>query len=179
MAGDSIAIKYVNALADVAELSDLKEIEKGLADFVAAYDASSQLKQAIQNPAISLGDRLLVVEELVGRMSNSDKLKNLAKLLVVNDRVELASELLSELRLRIIQIEKSKAVEIVSARNLSASDRAEYEATLAKSVGRDCRITWVVDPSLLGGVQIKVGDSLLDRSVAGALDRAERELLMN
>jgi|688.fasta_scaffold878162_2 F-type H+-transporting ATPase subunit delta len=176
MAISSAALKYVNALTDVADLSELKAVAAGLSEFSVGYKSSLELRLAIQNPAIPLADRVELVAGLARSGSKSDKLVNLLKLLVDNSRIDLLEEILETLRLRIVQLENNKAVTVVSAREVPHAEKADFERAIAKQLGAVCQVAWKVDSSLIGGVQVKVGDTLLDRSVAGAIDRAEREL---
>lgn len=177
MSISSVALKYVNALTDVADLAELKSVENGLSAFSKAYQSSSELRLSIQNPAIALADRIALVAAVAERSSSSEKLSNLLMILVQNDRVELADQILETLRIRILELEKSRSVTVVSAREVPQGERGEFERSLSKQLGGACQVAWKVNSALIGGVQVKLGDSLLDRSVAGAIERAERELL--
>lgn len=177
MSTSSVALKYVNALMDVSDLDEMKAVAAGLIDFNAGYKASEELRLAIQNPAISFADRISLVGTLAARASKSEKLVNLLKLLVDNSRIDLVEEILETLRVRIVELEKNRAVTVLSAREVPQSERADFERAIAKQLGAVCQVAWKVDATLIGGVQVKVGDTLLDRSVIGAIERAERELL--
>lgn len=62
------------------------------------------------------------------------------------------------------------------ARELSDADRDRLAAALGRQYGRDVRLRIVVDPDLVGGLRIEIGDDVIDGSVSGRLDDARRKL---
>jgi F-type H+-transporting ATPase subunit delta len=68
-------------------------------------------------------------------------------------------------------------VTVVSARPLTAAQRAEIEARLQRKLGREIQMRETVNPALLGGLQIRVGDLVYDYSVETQLQRLHRRLL--
>jgi len=74
-------------------------------------------------------------------------------------------------RLR-LEMEKSYAV-VESAKPLTESERAEIEQSLAKKYGPATRADYVVNPELVGGVVIRVGDDVLDGSIRTRLQKLE------
>ena len=66
--------------------------------------------------------------------------------------------------------------EIASAGEMNEAERAALAAELGKLTGKRIRMTFAVDPSLIGGVVAKVGSTLYDGSVRGSLESLERRL---
>ncbi|MDQ2908364.1 MAG: ATP synthase F1 subunit delta [Candidatus Eremiobacteraeota bacterium] len=67
-------------------------------------------------------------------------------------------------------------LEIVSARELAPQERDAIVSRLSRTYGKAFQVTVRVDPSLLGGVRVTLGDRRIDGSLAGRLDDIAREL---
>jgi F-type H+-transporting ATPase subunit delta len=76
---------------------------------------------------------------------------------------------------RLVRLEEARrAVTVESAVSLDANERQKVEAGLAKDYGSNLTIEYKINPELLGGLRIKVGDDVLDGSVQGRLDRLSK-----
>lgn len=62
------------------------------------------------------------------------------------------------------------------ARELTAEQRTRLQAALSRQVGREVAMQVIVDPDILGGVHIELGDEVIEGTVAGRLDRARRDI---
>jgi F-type H+-transporting ATPase subunit delta len=69
-------------------------------------------------------------------------------------------------------------VEVSSARPLSPQEKREVEARVERMSGKKIRATYVSNPQLLGGVVVRVGDTIYDGSVRGQLEKMRLELSM-
>jgi F-type H+-transporting ATPase subunit delta len=62
------------------------------------------------------------------------------------------------------------------ARELSDADRLRLQTSLAAQYGRDVHLNVVVDPEVLGGIRVEIGDDVIDGTVASRLHDARRKL---
>ncbi len=105
-----------------------------------------------------------------------EKAQNFVRVLGENDRFEVLPEICQEfIRLRDDYL-KVKAVEIVSARPLSAEDEKAIVAKLEKKYQATVSLTRTIDPSIMGGVIIRIGDEVIDGSVKTNLGRLSSTL---
>ena len=63
-----------------------------------------------------------------------------------------------------------------AADELSESDRTRLSETLGRQYNRSVRLRVVVDPDLVGGLRVEIGDDVIDGTVSGRLDDARRKL---
>ena len=76
---------------------------------------------------------------------------------------------------RLVRLEEARrAVTVESAVALDAAERQKVEAGLLKDHGSNLTVEYKINPELLGGLRIKVGDDVLDGSVQGRLDRLSK-----
>ena len=79
--------------------------------------------------------------------------------------------------LRLAAQERSRAIAVVTvARPLTAEQTDRLRAALSKQVGREVSLQVTVDPAVIGGVRVQLGDEVIEGTVAGRLDAAERQL---
>lgn len=146
--------------------SDLRDIASVLAESGAAA--------VLANGRVALDRRLAMVD----RMLDVQPLAlNLARLLVSKGRSAEAGAV-SEAFDRMADADEGvELAEITTAVSLSADEVSAIERRVGASLGKTVKATASVDPSLLGGVVIRVGDKLIDGSVRTRLKQLRRELV--
>jgi F-type H+-transporting ATPase subunit delta len=97
--------------------------------------------------------------------------KNFLSTLIENGRVELLPEIGAQFAELKNAHEGAADAHIESAFEMSAQQVAALVATLEKKFGRKLNPTVTVDPSLIGGVRVVVGDEVLDTSVRAKLQQ--------
>ena len=85
---------------------------------------------------------------------------------------------LSEVFARFVrEYKKSLLLEVTLAQPANDGAIAELQQKLSSSLGGEVKMTVTTDPSLIGGLTVRLGDSFLDRSVAGTLQRVAAQLV--
>lgn len=141
-------------------------------------------QQAFDQLSKVLADAELAALLADGNKSGADKAAALAKLLPADFPAEIAnlikvmadagdSTLVADVAGRIAQIASGRSqslkAEITSAIELSDSEMDELRKRLTAEYGAGLTISFAVDPSLMGGLRVRVGDRLIDNSVATRL----------
>lgn len=173
MASDEAARRYAQAAFDIAVSDDTVDQWRSELDDIAAVLAESELARTFSDDRIPLDDRYALIDRV---LDVSPKAANLAKLLVQKGR-SLGARFVERSFNRMADERENRVdVEIASAIELSPDHIANIESSLAESLGKNIRATVRVDPSLVGGVVIRVGDKLIDGSVRTRLRRLQRQL---
>lgn len=173
MADLAAAKRYAQAAFDIAKDDGaMARWRSELAD-IASVLTDSEMAPVLANAKLPLEQRL----EMVSRtLDISPKALNLAKLLVQKGRSHDARAVLNAFNRMADDDEGIAHAEVTTAVELSQGQLAEITARLSTSLGKDVRTTAVVDPGIVGGVVVKVGDRLVDGSVKSRLKRLRREL---
>ncbi len=168
------AKRYAKALYEIAaQEGRTLEVENELSALAASFKAGDEVERFIASPNISTETKWeLISRAIEGKLSKP--VISLMKLLVERDRTELLPELLEGY----IQI-SGEALGIANATvyttyPLSDAEKQQVEAEFGQLVNKKIRIDNVIDSSLLGGMKVRIGDTLYDGSLSGKLERLEK-----
>ncbi len=170
----TIARPYAEALFRVAQGGNLQAWSQTVAD-MAAVAALAEVKELASNPRLTdaqIADTFLAALN----SSVSPEAKNLVAALVENGRLALLPEIAEQFKLLVNQQQGSADAEITSAFPMEAPQVADLVSALEKKFGRKLNPSVNVDPSLIGGVRVVVGDEVLDTSVRAKLQQMQSVL---
>jgi F-type H+-transporting ATPase subunit delta len=171
----STARRYAEAALALAER------DGSLGDWVAALETASarlgdaQVMRVLADPAVPFDDRRRVGEAILGGAVTGAP-RNLVLLLVRRGRIELLPTVAAELRRIWEQREGIVRAVVTSAAPLSQAERDAVRDRLATLTGDRVEMELQVDPALLGGIQVRIGDRLIDGSVRGRLEQLRTRL---
>ncbi|UPK43513.1 MULTISPECIES: F0F1 ATP synthase subunit delta [Paenibacillus] len=175
MSRDTIVAKrYAKALFEVAlGQKQVLEVEQELRTVVTAITGDAEIGKFIESPNISEEAKQNVLRTSLDGKVSEPVLKTVL-LLIERGRVELLEALLNDY----VKIE-GESLGIADARVYStyALNDEEQEAVAREFGGRvnkKIRIENIVDPTLLGGLKVAIGDTIYDGSLAGKLERLEQ-----
>ncbi len=171
---ESLAAFIVFAAADAA--GELDRVENEIFAFGHAVDANAELQMALTNPAFSSELKAGVVRDVLGGRvaKGSALLLEHAGANLRGRRVDVALKNLSDiaagLRNRIV-------AEVRVAISLTSEQVSRLQNVLARIAGQQVSLNVVIDPSVVGGVSVRLGDDVIDGSVSTRLEQARRTLV--
>ena len=167
--------RYAEAAFQIAERDGTVEEWLRELDTAAEVLSDDAVVRVLANPAIPLRDRTQVIERILGdRVSRGTV--NLIGLLLQRGRIERLPEVAREYRR--LHDRRAGIVEAVvtSALPLDDGEVAALRERLATTTDARIEMSMQVDPSILGGVVVRLGDRLIDGSVRGRLERLRSRL---
>jgi F-type H+-transporting ATPase subunit delta len=165
----TVARPYAEALFRVAQNGDMNAWSS-LVSELAQIGANADLQAFAQNPNVKQDQLADTIASLVKSPLNAEA-KNFISMLAENGRVMLLPQIGAQFNELKNAQQGAADAHIFSAFELSAEQLAQLTATLEKKFGRKLNPTVTVDPSLIGGVRVVVGDEVLDTSVRAKLQR--------
>jgi F-type H+-transporting ATPase subunit delta len=173
----SASLQYANAMADIALAQGAAEpAAKQLRDFGAAYEQSAELRTFLASPAVGVEDKHAVIEKISARLGASKIIRNFLFVIADNRRTHLIPDVIAAFHEVIRQREGVAEAEISSAVELSAKQKKEMAATLAKLTGKEIETKYVLDLALLGGAVVRIGDTIYDGSLRSRLNEMRARL---
>ena len=173
----SASLQYANAMADIALAQGAAETAaKQLQQFGAAYAESLELRTFLASPAVSITAKHEVLEKIVARLGASKIIRNFLFVLTDHRRTQLIPEVIATFH-EVIRQRQGIAEAIVSSPiELSAAQKKEMAATLARLTGKKIEAKYTLDPALLGGAVVRIGDTIYDGSLRSRLNEMRARL---
>jgi F-type H+-transporting ATPase subunit delta len=173
----SASLQYANAMADIALAQGAAEpAGKQLQQFGAAYAESAELRTSLASPAVSIEAKHGVIEKLAARLGASKIIRNFLFLLTDHRRTHLIPEVIAAFHEVIRQRQGVAEAEVSSAVELSAAQKKEMAATLTRLTGKKIEAKYALDPALLGGAVVRIGDTIYDGSLRSRLNEMRKWL---
>ncbi len=173
----SASLRYANAMADIALAQGAAEpAAKQLHEFGAAYAQSAELRTFLASPAVSTEAKHAVIEKIVARLGASKIIRNFLLVIADHRRTQLIPEVIAAFH-EVIRQRQGVAEAVVStAVEVSAAQKKEMAATLARLTGRKIEAKYALDPALLGGAVVRIGDTIYDGSLRSRLNEMRARL---
>ncbi|GIU94885.1 MAG: ATP synthase subunit delta [Gaiellaceae bacterium] len=166
---------YAKALFEAArEQGTVDRIAEEVSSLARALDDVPALDRFLRNPEVDAPEKAAVLGEIA---SDADELtRNFLRLLVEKGRAGELREVAAELQALVARAENRLTVELETAQELSEEEARAIVERIERATGRTVEATRSVDPSLIGGVVLRIGSFRADGSVRGRLERLRHEL---
>ncbi len=159
-----------------AEAGDrIETVEEEVFRFGRAIDANPPLQMALTDPANSAQQKAAIVGSLLAGRTAAETPILLGHLVAhlrgrrVQDAVTALSELAAARHGRVV-------AEVRSAIALTADQGRRLAVAVAALQGRQVEVNVIVDPHVIGGIEVRVGDEVIDGTIAGRLEQARRRV---
>ncbi|MBB4657757.1 F0F1 ATP synthase subunit delta [Parvularcula dongshanensis] len=173
----AVAERYAGAFFDLAREQDaIAPLEEDMKGLRAAMSSSEDLRRLALSPVFESEDKTRGMTAVLDRMGAHALTRNLVLLLIRNGRLFAMDGVARAFLERAAAARGEVAAEAVSAHPLSEEQEAALRAEIGRAVGKDVNLTTQVDPSLLGGLIVKVGSRMMDNSLKTKLNRLHARL---
>lgn len=161
-----VADRYAGALFELCTTAaKIKATEKDLNALDASLGDSEDLTRLIKSPVFSTDDQVRAIDALLAKAKISDMTANFIRVVARNRRLFVLPAIISSFRRMAADARGEVAGDVTSAVKLTAAQRKELQAALKAKVGKDVALNEIVDPSILGGLIVKVGSQMIDTSI--------------
>jgi F-type H+-transporting ATPase subunit delta len=171
------AQRYAAALADVAlERKSSDVVKRDFSAFVEAFYASTDLRNALESPAVNGDAKRSVIEKIAANMGMNDAARNFVLTIVEHRRTHLLREIEKAFEAELNARLGIAEAEVSSARELGGPEKQKLTEALERRTGKKIEARFVEDKSLLGGAVVRVGSTIYDGSVREQLNRLREQL---
>jgi F-type H+-transporting ATPase subunit delta len=172
---EEIAAVYARSLFEVAqEQSKLDPIRDQLGEFADALNDTRELQVFFFSPYFSTAEK---VDGLDRTVSDADPVVvNFLKLLIENHRMPVIFRVRREFDRLWQEENKLLPVQVTSAVELDPSTVSQIGDRIAEQTGRKVELSAIVDPDVLGGLVVRVGNSILDASIRNRLEQLRKQV---
>jgi F-type H+-transporting ATPase subunit delta len=166
-----LAGRYANALFELAR--DQKAIDAVSADLASlrrALETSSDLTRLVRSPVFSAADHGRALKAILDKMGANALTTKFVLLLAQKRRLFVLTQIIAAYERLVARSRGETEAEVTAARALSDGEITELKAALKSKLGKEPRLHTKIDPTLLGGLVVKVGSRMIDSSLRTKLD---------
>lgn len=161
---------YAAGLFELAQAEgELSKVEREFYTIARSFATSPELRDSLIDPKIPLERKQGIIDDLVGGRASGVTV-NLLNLVVGQGRASDIPAIAERLAGRAAASVGKQVAEVRSAIQLDDATVKRLAAALAKATGHEVEVRTVVDPSVLGGIVARVGDTVIDGTVKRRLE---------
>jgi F-type H+-transporting ATPase subunit delta len=172
------ALEHLSEIATVRSAAgEAGRLADELFAFAQVVQGNPDLRDALSDPARSTEDKAALVDDLLGGKALPATVTLAKQALAGTYRT--VSVALGEYQKVAAAVQEEGVATVRVAKPLSESETQRLGAALQRAYGRTVHLNVLVDPEVLGGIKVEIGDDVIDGTIASRLDDARRDLLGN
>lgn len=174
MIGERAAIRYAKAILEVANSKNAaKEVSNDMNLITSTVTNNEELNAFIQNPTISVEIKQNALLEVFSTINPVTK--NLFQLLFVNKRFEILEAIATKYNHLFDEMNGIETAKVITAIPMDATLEAKIMEKIATFSNKKITIENTVNPDIIGGFILRIGDQQYNASVANRLQELKRE----
>jgi F-type H+-transporting ATPase subunit delta len=161
-----IARPYASALFDLAQgENQLAQVETGLSDISRLIGESDDFSRYLRSPVISGDVKASALDAILSKAKVNPLVANFLRLVARNGRLFALDAIIAVFRELAAAARGEATADVTSAAPLTDAQAKSLAETLKAKLGKTVTLNQFVDPSLIGGLQVKVGSQMIDSSL--------------
>jgi F-type H+-transporting ATPase subunit delta len=166
-----LAKRYAHALLDLAQDAGVVDVVSAdLASLRRATEASPDLRRLVRFPVFSAQDQAKALKAILDKMGANPLTIKFVLLLAQKRRLRVLGQITGAYEHLVATSRGETEAEVTAARTLSDAEITELKSVLKSRLGKEPRLHTKVDPTLLGGLVVKIGSRMIDSSLRTKLD---------
>ena len=167
---------YAQGIFEIAQAEgSLEKVENELFQFSQLFQDNEQLREKLTDQSLPVEKRQAIVEDLLGQKATPLTV-NLISFIVGAGRARELPEIVNRLVQRAAAARQREVAEVRSAIMLDEEQQRRLIEALEKATGKKIELKVIQDPSVLGGVVARVGDTVIDGTVRRRLEQLRESL---
>jgi len=167
---------YAAGIFEIARSEgSIEKVENELFQFSQVFEGNEQLREKLTDQSLPVEKRQAIVEDLLDQKASSLTV-SLISFLVGAGRARELPEIVNRLVERAAAERQREVAEVRTAIMLDEEQRRRLTAALEKATGKQIELKVIQDPSVLGGVIARIGDTVIDGTVRCRLDQLRESL---
>ncbi|WP_462324429.1 ATP synthase F1 subunit delta [Desulfoplanes sp.] len=173
MSGNIAARRYARALFAIGQENGEAELKKygdDLLQIAEALEGAPELMKFFRNPVFTIAEKKGVVAKVLAKTKPCKVVKNFSFLLADKNRLDCLPEIQAYFSVILDEVQGIVRGNLITAIDLTEPLKKKVKEQLEKQSGKNIVLEYGVDPDILGGLKLKVGDKVLDASIRAQLD---------
>lgn len=173
MTGDIIAKRYAQALFDLGKEQSLHEVElyyTVLSQIENLLKTSNELNYFLHAPIFTIYEKQNVLLKLLELIDATQPIKNFCLLLAEKERLPLLTQIINSFKVLLDNARNIVHGQLITAITLDEKKQSELLISLEKQTNRKLELLFQVNPDILGGIVLHIGDKVFDASLRTQLE---------
>jgi F-type H+-transporting ATPase subunit delta len=163
--------RYATALFELArDENSIDAVKADLDRFAAMLDESADLKRLVRSPVFAAEAQLKALSAVLEKAEITGVSANFLKVLAANRRLFAVSEVIRAFNALVAKFKGEATADVTVAETLSDKNLEALKAALKSVTGKDVTLNMKVDPSIIGGLVLKLGSRMVDSSLRTKLN---------
>ncbi len=168
----AVSKKYAKALLSVGqEDGNYEKYATELQEFSQFYFKNEELRKVVINPVYAMEERKGVLDKVLDQAGSSDIIRNFLTVLLQKKRIEYVDRIAEQYRNLADEASNIARATVVTSGKLKEESMSRIKRTLEDRTSKKIKIHVEEDSSIIGGIIIKVGNTILDGSIKGQLEK--------
>ncbi len=177
MSASQVAKRYAKGwLSAAKDKQSLDSVAGDTKALLAMIASSAELRAFIASPLASQANQTKFMDAIGKAAKFNDMTLSLVQLLIKNRRLPALPHVLAAAKAMFDESSGVSTAQVTSATPLDEKKVADIRTILSKKLGHDVAIETKIDPTIIGGMVVRVGSTMIDDSVKTKLDRMARRL---
>jgi len=173
---DDRIVGYANGILELARAEgEVELVENELFDIAQALDKSAELRSSLTDPQLPIERKQAVIEELLGGRATPLTV-GLIQFIISQGRISELPDIARAVAERAAETRSKALAEVRSAVPLDDKTVERLAAALSKATGKKVEVKVIVDESVIGGIVARIGDTVIDGSIARRMDSLRQAL---
>ena len=169
---------YSQALFELAsEKNSINNIEVQVSAILGLIDKSKDFKDLIKDPTNKIEDQLKAINQISNQFKFNELLKKFLGFLISKRRFFYVEKILNDFLFICLNSRGEIQAELSTAKNLNENEINNIKSELSSTFGSNIKLKQKYDPSLIGGLIIKVGSTMIDTSIKNKLQQIEKKMI--
>jgi F-type H+-transporting ATPase subunit delta len=173
---DDRVVGYANGILELARAEgEAERVENELFDIAQTLDKSAELRSSLTDPQLPIERKQAVIDELLGGRASSLTV-GLIQFIVSQGRISELPDMARAVAERAAETRSKALAEVRSAIPLDANTVDRLAEALSKATGKNVEVKVIVDEAVIGGIVARIGDIVIDGSIARRVDSLRQAL---
>ena len=174
----SVKNSYSQALFELStEENSIIEVESQVLSILELINISSDFNDLIKDPTNKIEDQLKVIDAISNQFKFNQLLKKFLSFIISKRRFFYIEKILKDFISICSGSRGEIQAELTAAKNLDENEINKIKDDLASNYGSNIKLNYKNDPSLIGGLIIKVGTTMIDTSTKNKLQQIEKKMI--
>lgn len=172
-----VAKRYADALFQLGnEQGKIEQLVEEFHVLKEVFETNSKLLTFLTHPRVNNAEKKQFIDEVFHDFS-SDVVHTL-KILAERHRIEIVPDIIDHFIHSVNDAKGIAEATVYSVRELTGAEKQELENTFAKRFNKQAiKLDNIVDPSIVGGIKLRIGNTIYDGTISGKLKRIERNIV--